>query len=229
MERRIDLEAVSDGRLYGLNDMVRAGCGDCRGCSACCRGMGTSVQLDPLDIFRLTTGLNTDFARLMAGTLELNLVDGLIIPNLKMTGEEEKCPFLNREERCSVHSLRPGFCRLFPLGRLYEKRSVSYFLQIHECRNPGRTKVKVSKWLDVEQAGAYETFVADWHYFLKDLEAAMRETGILGKPESREVCLFVLNRFYGTPYEAGAEFYPQFYTRLDQGKAFAAARGLRVL
>ena len=41
MEREIDLKAVSDGRLYGANDMVKADCGDCEGCSACCRGMGT--------------------------------------------------------------------------------------------------------------------------------------------------------------------------------------------
>lgn len=52
MEREIDLKAVSDGRLYGANDMVKADCGDCEGCSACCRGMGTSIILDPLDIFR---------------------------------------------------------------------------------------------------------------------------------------------------------------------------------
>lgn len=49
MERQIDLNEISDGRLYGLSDMVRADCGGCAGCSACCSGMGRSVVLDPLD------------------------------------------------------------------------------------------------------------------------------------------------------------------------------------
>lgn len=40
MERHINLEEISDGKLYGLNDMVRADCGDCKGCFACCTGMG---------------------------------------------------------------------------------------------------------------------------------------------------------------------------------------------
>ena len=34
MERNIRMEEISDGKLYGLNDMVKAGCEDCVGCSA---------------------------------------------------------------------------------------------------------------------------------------------------------------------------------------------------
>ena len=32
MEREIDMKEVSDGRLYGLRDMVKADCGGCAGC-----------------------------------------------------------------------------------------------------------------------------------------------------------------------------------------------------
>ena len=42
MDREIDMKEVSDGKLYGLRDMVKADCGGCEGCSDCCRGMGTS-------------------------------------------------------------------------------------------------------------------------------------------------------------------------------------------
>ena len=31
MERDINMEEISDGHLYGLNDMVKADCRDCRG------------------------------------------------------------------------------------------------------------------------------------------------------------------------------------------------------
>ena len=53
MERDVSMEEISDGRLYGLNDLVKADCRDCRGCSRCCRDMGSSILLDPLDVFRL--------------------------------------------------------------------------------------------------------------------------------------------------------------------------------
>lgn len=61
MEREIDLKKISDGKLYTNKDMVKAGCGECQGCSDCCRGMGNSIFLDPMDIYRLTTGLECTF------------------------------------------------------------------------------------------------------------------------------------------------------------------------
>ena len=57
MERNIDMKEVSDGRFYLANDLVKADCGGCHGCSSCCRGMGSSVTLDPYDIFCLCRGL----------------------------------------------------------------------------------------------------------------------------------------------------------------------------
>ena len=47
MIREVDLQEISDGKLYTANDLVKAGCNDCAGCSACCRGMGNSIVLDP--------------------------------------------------------------------------------------------------------------------------------------------------------------------------------------
>ena len=118
MERNIDMKEVSDGRLYTSNDLVKADCGGCEGCSACCQGMGESIVLDPLDIHRLCCGLHTDFNGLMVDKIELQIVDSVILPNLKMaSGNTEACSFLNPEGRCSIHAFRPGICRLFPLGR----------------------------------------------------------------------------------------------------------------
>ncbi len=53
MRRDVSLEEISDGKLYGANDMVKADCQDCTGCSDCCQGMGDTLVLDPLDVYRL--------------------------------------------------------------------------------------------------------------------------------------------------------------------------------
>lgn len=73
-----------DVRLYDLNDMVKVGCNDCKGCFSCCRGMGESIILDPYDIWQLETKLHTTFTELMKDKIELHVTDGLILPNLKM-------------------------------------------------------------------------------------------------------------------------------------------------
>lgn len=212
MERQVDLKEISDGKLYGLEDMVRADCAGCAGCSACCRGMGSSVVLDPFDVHRLVTGTGIGFEALLQNHLELNVVDGVILPNLKMAGESEACAFLDAEGRCSIHAHRPGICRIFPLGRLYEDGSFQYILQIHECKKGNRSKVKVKKWIDTPDAKRYDRYIARWHYFLKELQNRSREDeeGTVAKT----ISMFVLKNFYLTPFDAGRDFYEQAEERI---------------
>lgn len=255
MKRQVSLEEISDGRLYGKNDMVRADCGGCHGCFACCQGMGVSAILDPLDIYRLTVGLSLTFEELMEDKIELNVADGVILPNLKMSGDDERCAFLDRAGRCSIHPQRPGICRLFPLGRYYPPREgeqdaetagsgtsllegnvlrqseqgaetagdgtaangsarpaigFRYFLQVHECPMPNRTKVKVRKWVDTPELDRYERFVNDWHDFLEEVQGRLSQET---EEELRKINLLLLKLFYVRPYEK-EDFYGQFEARL---------------
>lgn len=216
MDREIDMKEVSDGKLYGLRDMVKADCGGCEGCSDCCRSMGNSIILDPYDIYRLTIGLRRSFEELLDKEIELNLVEGIILPNLKMSGIQEKCSFLNEEGRCTIHSFRPGICRIFPLGRYYENESFQYFLQVHECREEPKTKIKVQKWIDTPNPKQNETFIIEWHYFLKALSRRLEHTeeGSFRKSLS----MYILKNFYLKPYEENQDFYEQFRIRLAEAK-----------
>lgn len=212
MIRDIDLNKVSDGKLYGSNDMAKTDCNGCKGCSSCCRGMGNSIVLDPLDTHRLCNGLGESCADLLNSCLELNVADGVILPNLRMTAKEDACVFLSNG-RCRIHSLRPGICRIFPLGRFYENRSFQYFLQIHECPAPNKNKVKIRKWIDMPDIKRYEKFITDWHYFLKPLqEYAMDfEHG----EKIKKLSMLILQQFYLKPYAADGDFYQEFYGRLE--------------
>lgn len=210
MKREIDINEISDGKLYTANDMVKADCHDCEGCSACCRGMGSSIVLDPLDVWRLCAGLEMDFSGLLEKYIELNVVDGVILPNLKLAGDREACSFLSEEGRCTIHAYRPGICRLFPLGRFYEDDGFRYFLQIHECQKTNRGKIKVKKWLDTPDLKTYEKYITDWHQLLLDCEEGMKT---LEEEQTRILNLYLLREFYQTPY-TDETFYKEFYNRL---------------
>ena len=57
--------------------------------------MGSSIKLDPLDIYRIKKVKDIGFeALIQQGLIELNMVDGLILPNLKMN-EKNSCSFLD--------------------------------------------------------------------------------------------------------------------------------------
>lgn len=215
MRRNVDLNEISDGKLYTSNDMVKADCYECQGCSACCRGMGKSIILDPIDLFHLKQATGKDFAGLLNQEIELNVVDGMILPNLKMDPKTDACPFLDENERCGIHAFRSGICRLFPLGRLYEEEGFRYFLLTKECKKENRGKVKVKKWLGITNLKVYEQYISDWHQFLLTCEESIGE---LEKENIQILTTYILRLFYQTPYEAedDGSFYQEFYQRREQ-------------
>ena len=216
MLRNIDLSTESDGRFYTNNDMAKTDCGGCRGCSSCCHGMGNSIILDPYDVCQLTNGLQKSVQDLLVDSVELNVADGIILPNLKMNGAKEDCGFLDQHGRCSIHTFRPGICRLFPLGRYYEDHSFKYFIQTNECPYPDKGKTKIKKWLGIPNLKEYEHFIAEWHYFLKPLqEFAMtsRDTAAV-----KQLSMYILQTFFLTPYNGPDSFYEEFYGRLSSAK-----------
>ena len=201
-------------KKYLANDMARLGCDDCSGCSACCSGMGNSIVLDPFDIYQLTKGSGKNFDELLTDALELNIVDGVILPNLRMAGKSEQCCFLNEQGRCGIHAFRPGICRLFPLGRIYEDDGFYYFLQIKECKKTNRTKLKISKWLGISDLKKYEVFVCEWHRFLKEMEAEM--AGLPEEEKRKQIGIALLQIFYRSAYDPECDFYEQFQERMNR-------------
>lgn len=228
MIRNVDMKQISDGKLYGLHDMVRADCGDCRGCSYCCHMMGDTIILDPLDICLLTTNLGRTFEEMMQDdSICLHVQDGVILPSLNLH-EGKGCSFLTPEGRCSVHGFRPGLCRIFPLGRFYreETRDFLYFLQTRECRQESRAKVKVSKWIDVPNLQANQAFIGKWHFFIRRMQRLIQgaehdgaerggaERGGMDEQSVKQLNMLILQLFFCKPYDPDRDFYEQFEERM---------------
>lgn len=215
MQREWNLSEITDGKLYNINDMAKVGCDDCKGCSKCCRDMGNSIILDPLDVQRILNRLGARFEELLIDKFELNMVDGIILPNLKMN-PSGACPFLGDDERCTIHSERPGICRIFPLGRLYENNDFSYILQVHECPKEPKTKVKIKNWICADNINANQKFINDWHYFLIDVSKKLQAES---EDNIKRITMFILNMFYLTPFRRDIDFYDTFNERLKNAKS----------
>lgn len=210
-----DLLEISDGKLYGNNDMAKISCHDCAGCSSCCQDMGESIWLDPYDVYQLTKNLGKTMEELLAKEVELHVEDGLILPNLKMVGEKiPQCAFLNEEGRCSIHAFRPGYCRLFPLGRNYEEDKLTYFVLKDACPAPNKSKVKINKWLGVPNLKAYEEFLVEWHGLTKRLRALYVEN-MEDEAVIKAINMKFLQVFYLAPYES-EDFYGEFENRKEE-------------
>ena len=211
MKRNLTFEEISDGKRYSSGDLAKIGCGDCNGCSECCRVTEDTIFLDPYDIYSLSAGLSETFATMLDKSIGLTVADGIVTPFLTKKESDGACGFLNAEGRCGIHSFRPGFCRLFPLGRIYnDDGSFDYFIQVHECPYPNKTKVKIKSWLGIPSLGRYEEFVRTWHEIVKNISECMVDNPTL----AREANVRMLKIFFETPYDMTEDFYTQFHERV---------------
>ena len=216
MRRNVTMAEISDGRLYRGNDMVKADCQDCKGCSACCHDMVDTIILTPFDLYNLQKAAGKTLQELLLREVELNVVNGLVLPNLKMTEEGKCCAFLDENGRCSIHTFRPDLCRLFPLGRVYEGNDFKYFLQTGQCDHT-RTKIKVSKWIDMPAAPEHRAYIVRWHDLTGRVEELLWDSD--DEEFKKNLNMALLNGFFMTPYDAEADFYPQFDTRAKKLEA----------
>lgn len=214
MERYCELNEISDGKLYTVEDMVQVDCEGCQNCSECCRTVGDSILLDPYDIYELTKHLKVTTHKLLEDKLELHVVDGVILPNLKTENQTGGCGFLSREGRCTIHTFRPGFCRMFPLGRYYHDNSIDYILQIHECPYPNKQPAQVRQWIGIPDIKKYEQYVKDWHYFIIECQHKIKEG--MEETKVKQINMYILQNFYLQPYDFNEDFYPQFYRRFSK-------------
>ncbi len=174
MKTVADLNALSDGKLYDINDRVEADAGGCEGCSACCHDVGDLFALTPYDVFVMKRHLKTSFDALLGDVLVLGGQGKVRLPHLAMRGADKRCAFLDGDGRCSIHASRPNVCKLFPLGRVYTDDDIRYFLQVDACTKPTLGKVEVKAWIGIENYEANKAFLLMWHQLLKAFEFRMK-------------------------------------------------------
>ena len=208
------LDEISDGKLYDINDMVKADTCGCNGCSDCCHDVGDLVVLTPFDIYEMTKFLDVSFDELLGDKIQLRENNKILLPYLKMKHEDKHCSFLNKEGRCMIHAKRPNICRLFPLGRVYKGDDFKYFLQINNCPKDNLKDVKVSEWVGINDYDKNKKFILDWYKFIKAL--TFRLKFVRDEKEIDDVNKTLLDGFYRI--NTKEDFYQVFMKNLPEIK-----------
>lgn len=211
-----NLDEISDGNIYCINDMVKADSNGCDGCSDCCHSVGILFSLTPYDVYEIQNATKVSFNELIGNKIELISENKINLPHLKMIGKEEKCSFLDVNSRCTIHSNRPGVCRLFPLGRIYLEDDIKYFLQNDACSKSKLNKVKVKKWIGIENYKDNKEFLILWHNVLKALKFKMKF--VRDEESIQKVNKIFLDSFFVFENCSREEFYNKFKEILPRVK-----------
>ena len=220
--------------IYYHTSKAPIGCNDCHGCDTCCHEMGDSIIQDPYDLWNFSThmkvsgGAPITFDLLISedGPWELSTHEHMLLPNIKMV-DDGVCPFLSESGRCSIHSIRSGLCRLYPLGRQYEARGdqeiLTYYILEETLGCPkianGGTPVLISEWLGLPHPDKYQKFLLDWHSIKNDMYVFYQ---MMSQDNYLRMQNLLLHIFFENNYER--DFYNDFNNRMQvwQGVKSAA-------
>ncbi|MBX9180158.1 YkgJ family cysteine cluster protein [Paraclostridium sordellii] len=201
------LDKISDGKLYDIEDVVKADTCGCNGCNDCCLDVGDLVVLTPFDVYEIVNCLGVTFNDLLGDKIELRQNNKILLPYLKMQ-DNNRCSFLNEQGRCIIHSKRPNICRMFPLGRVYQDNDFKYFLQIGNCPKEDLKDVKVSDWVGIENYNENKEFILEWYKLTKAL--AFRLKFVRDEKEIEEINQILLDSCYHIDIEEVENFYSVF-------------------
>ncbi|MGL6105909.1 YkgJ family cysteine cluster protein [Romboutsia sp.] len=210
------LEEISDGKLYDIDDIVKADTYGCNGCSDCCSDVGELVVLTPFDVYEMVSYLGVDFDELLGDKIVLRPNNKILLPHLKMQDNNKKCSFLNKEGRCIIHSKRPNICRLFPLGRVYKDDDFKYFLQVGNCPKEDLKDVKVKNWVGIENYEENRKFILEWYKFIKAL--TFRLKFVRDEKEVEAINQILLDSCYRIKIKEEDNFYFVFLKYLPEIK-----------
>lgn len=224
----------------------------CNACGACCTNSTIeSIVFRAYDVFNLSIGLNIEPSEVVEkyGNVYLGPTSGLPVIQLKsvaletpesmmnllLTGKPSTvCPFL-KNKKCSVHTHKPGSCRLYPLGRMVqtskedtdknEGLETIYFLQKNTLCGDTGEKHTIDEWLN--GASKTESIFMEDSDFLAYVSSKVRLSKILdfakNNPDSilrKEISSFYdkFTYYYYTNYNKTESFESQFNDNISKIK-----------
>lgn len=137
----------------------------CKKCGFCCDN--TIIFLYPFDVKNICKALDITTAEFKQYSIFKLDKDNILRCILK---NRPKCPF-NENSNCKIYNSRPVRCRLFPVGRIFQKNEILYAIPEQKCIgfDTGK-KQTIEQWLDKEGVTEYNELTKQWNDFIIKLK-----------------------------------------------------------
>lgn len=213
-----------DKMKIGLDETFKF---NCTMCGKCCKDID-DILLTPRDVFQIARHLDVNIGDFVKKYYEAYIGDSSRIPIVRLlpTGIDKRCPFL-KGTRCSVNSVKPVVCALFPLGRCltidssknrteFTASDIIYINQNAHCGDNRKTHT-VREWLETSNVPVEDEFFNKWHSTIAQVGMIVHE---VEKKASEERMNKYFNLLFGLLYVA-YDFKEEFLTQFDRNVKFA--------
>lgn len=172
-----------ENMTVGLDDTFKF---HCTQCGKCCT-YREDIILSPRDIFKMSKALNMSPPDFYQAYCRSHIGDVSRIPIVRLisVGKDARCPLL-KNNKCSIHSVKPAVCALFPLGRYValdakkdisasmENATVKYLLQPLDCGDDSETHT-VRDWLAGFDIALEDEFFIKWNTAISQFGDALKK------------------------------------------------------
>lgn len=207
-----------DSMKIGLDDTFQF---SCRQCGQCCIHR-EDIMLNAKDMYNLSKALSLTPKQVVERYCEVYIGHDSRIPivRLKPQGHVHRCPLL-KDRRCSVHSLKPTVCAMFPIGRCIQidpddtdrkdiRRYGTVYINNHADCGSKTERHTVREWLTMFGIPAEDEFFYAWQQTILDVSAFVHK---VESKLSKEIMAQIWSLIYVILYlcyDSAEEFMPQF-------------------
>ena len=217
------LQAIADNLdnlRIGLDDTFHFGC---RQCGKCCIHR-EDILLNAKDMYNLSNALSLTPEQIVRQYCEVYIGHDSRLPivRLKPRGSIKRCPLL-KDRKCSVHSLKPTVCAMYPIGRCIkidndsaEKKDLRAFDTVYinnrtNCGSKAEAHT-VREWLTMFGIPIEDECFYAWHQTILSIsEFVHKAESRLPEEIMRQVWNLIFIALY-LSYDPTDEFLPQFRT-----------------
>jgi len=209
-----------DRYRIGLDDVFAF---KCRECGKCCKNR-EDILLNSRDMYNIAKALSLTPDQVIEKYCETYIGNESRMPvvRLKPKGVNKVCPLLNGS-KCSVHSLKPTVCALFPLGRVMSygnapedlnlgpPNEIQFILTTTDCASRKR-KQTVRKWLEDFNIPVEDHFFIEWNNLIFKLVTSIQkfEEKLNGMHRGHDLIWGGIYKALYLDYDAQKDFDSQF-------------------
>ena len=171
-----------DSMKRDINDTFRF---HCTQCGKCCINRH-DIILSPSDIFKMAKYLKMSNSEFIHSYCSMHIGDHSRMPiiMLKPVGKDDRCPLL-KNNKCSVHKVKPSVCGMYPLGRYIafpkgdfgtrslEGSEVKYLLQPLDCGDDSETHT-VREWLNGFDIALEDKTFIQWNEAISQISTRIK-------------------------------------------------------
>ena len=202
----------------GLDDTFKFHCDQC---GKCCT-YRDDIILSPMDIFKMARELKITPVDFYHEYCVFNIGEHTRMPIVRLgsVGKDYHCVLL-KNHKCSVHTVKPAVCGMFPLGRYmsFEKdtydqadfatNKVKYLLQPPDCGDDSEEHT-VREWLSGFDINLEDEVFVEWQKAISQCGNKIKELEKKQDMLTMVEVWFVVRVVLYLQYDTSKDFLPQF-------------------